>query len=284
MWLFTLSLIVKFIISAVNVFFIKHSFVYGQSIDTVHHTYLSMYQLFAMGFLYSELVQFWRKGNIKGFVTALVASLFLVAYIVLIFSRTGALGLSIMSLLVVMHQLLIMRNIRIAIYAALISAVFAYSLGSILPEKANRLRTTVVQIINGDMSDIRLPLMQNALCVSVDNMPFGVGVGDVQDTLLDAYQKYGNDMAFRGKLNTHNIFLDVFLAMGLPGLLLLLAVFIVPMVYAYRVRDIAMLFFLFAVIVTGMIEAIFYRQMGLMFVGLFWMISLGSVSRKTEKV
>ena len=54
MWIFTLSLAVKFIIRFIIMLVESHKFVFASSFDPAHHTYIAMYLMFVLGFLYDE--------------------------------------------------------------------------------------------------------------------------------------------------------------------------------------------------------------------------------------
>jgi O-antigen ligase len=69
------------------------------------------------------------------------------------------------------------------------------------------------------------------------------------------------------KFNTHNQFLDIWLIAGLPGLSILLALFIVPFLKQKTYSEmltVLVLFFLFM-----LVENIFQRQIGCFLFGIF---------------
>ena len=100
--------------------------------------------------------------------------------------------------------------------------------------------------------------------------------------LAKIYEETGEDYAIQAQYNSHNIYLDAMLTMGIPGLLLLLAALAVPTVMAWRRRDFILMSLIFSFAFSGLFEAILNRQMGIMFVGLFWMILLASQEVRTE--
>ena len=71
-------------------------------------------------------------------------------------------------------------------------------------------------------------------------------------------------------LNTHNIFLDSLLSLGLPGLLLLLAMLALPTVDGYQKHDFELMTLMLAITVSGMFESVLSRQMGLLFIVPMW--------------
>ena len=275
MWLLPLSLSLRLVVRCIAVFLVGHSFVFGTSIDPIHHTYLAMYQLLALGFIYSELVTGWKQLSRRQAAAVAVVTAMVVAHLVLVFSRTGILGLVLMTIAIVFHQLFLLKNVRVGLGVALVAAVFVVGFVTLMPEEGRRFGKTVNEVSDGDMSDIRIWQYREGVKGVVQHLPFGVGVGDGLDALHEAYRNSTDTRLQHCGLNAHNIFIDAAMSMGLPGLLLLVAMFVVPSVHAVRRRDITLMAFLFAFLLTGMFEAILNRQMGLMFVGMYWLVLLG---------
>jgi O-antigen ligase len=137
----------------------------------------------------------------------------------------------------------------------------------LMPDSARRMINTVSSIQNTEEGDIRIDIYSNALRAGISELPLGAGVGDGQDVLAEYYKEDGHDWP---DLNTHNIFLDSLLSLGLPGLLLLLAMLALPTVDGYRRRDFELLTLMLTIAICGMFESILSRQMGLMFIVPMW--------------
>ncbi len=273
-WLFTGSLVVKFIIRLVYVLCTSHKIVLSSSFDPVHHSYIAMYLLFVLGFLYSEW--FYHRQELKtwmlwmlGIIAAISA-----AYLVMVLSRAGIAGLVLIVVMIIIHLFFRLKERKLG----LIALTFALAIGAgvffMLPESARRLTQTFEEMSEGDTSDARFLIYGSSMKAIRQSLPFGVGIGDRNDVLLQVYEETGEEYAIKAQYNSHNIYLDAMLTMGIPGILLLLAVFIVPAVYAYKERDFIMLSLIFAVAFSGLFEAVLHRQMGVVFMGLFWFILL----------
>jgi len=102
-----------------------------------------------------------------------------------------------------------------------------------------------------------------------DNLISGVGTGDVKDVLLQNYQKYGIKGAFEKKLNAHNQFLQTFIALGLPGILLFLLMFIYPFYFSWKRRNLLYAFFILLMVINLLVESMFETQAGVIFYTFF---------------
>lgn len=278
MWLFTAALVVKFFVRLVFVIATCHKLVLSSTFDPVHHTYMAMYLMFAMGFLYSEW--FTHRGEMSKalLVSTYVSMLVVAAYIFFVMSRTGVLGLALMFLAVVAHQLFVVKNIKFGLLVFVAGLLLGGSVFLLLPDGNRRVTNTLEELSEGNTSDARYYIMGSSVKAIKENMPLGVGIGDGRDVLGKVYEDSGEEFAIKAQYNSHNIYLDVLLTLGIPGLLLLLSLLTVSVVYALRQRDIVLLSLLFALAFSGLFEAVLNRQMGLLFAGMFWMILIPSRS------
>ncbi len=98
-----------------------------------------------------------------------------------------------------------------------------------------------------------------------NNVLFGVGTGDVKDRLMEKYAQEGYEGAMKQKLNAHNQFLQTTIALGLSGLLLIGACFVIPFRIVLQKRQfllgwLILLFFMYA-----LTESVFEVQAGVIF-------------------
>jgi len=108
----------------------------------------------------------------------------------------------------------------------------------------------------------RIMIWKVSLKIIADNMITGVGTGDVKDVLLENYQKYGIKGAYEKRLNAHNQFLQTFIALGLPGILLFLFMFVYPVYYSIRKKNLLYVFFILLVMINLLVESMFETQTG----------------------
>ncbi len=280
MYAFTASLTVKFFVRFVIMLATQHKVFICSLFDPLHHTYMAMYLMFALGFIYSEVV-FHRSEMPCWFkwVLAVVAAL-LVTYTFFVNSRTGTAGLIALALAVVAHWMFRLKQWKRGF--ALLAVVLAVGTGIhfALPECARRLTQTISEMNEGDTSDARYLIFGSSMKAISENGAFGVGLGDKNDVLDEVYEETGDEHAVEAQYNSHNIYLDSMLTMGVPGLVLLLALLGVPAFMAWRRRDFIAMSLLFSFAFSGLFEALLNRQMGIMFLGLFWLILMASEEKE----
>ena len=282
-WIFTGALVVKFIIRLVYVLWTSHKLVFNSSFDPVHHSYMAMYLLFVLGFLYSEW--FYHRDEMKkwalwalGFIAVVT-----IAYIVLVLSRAGIAGLVLLIGMVIIHLIFRAKEIKLGLIALALALAAGIGVFFLLPESSRRLTQTFEEMSEGDTSDARYLIFGSSLKAIGQSLPFGVGIGDRNDVLAQVYEDTGVESAIKAQYNSHNIYLDATLTMGIPGILLLLAVFIVPAVGAYKRRDFITLSLIYSIAFSGLFEAVLNRQMGVVFMGLFWMVLLAGGTKQSEQ-
>lgn len=282
MWIFTLSLTVKFIIRFIIMLSVSHKFVFAESFDPVHHTYMAMYLMFVIGFLYSEWLNHRKEMSRTVQLLFCLVVLIMLAYLVMVLSRTGIAGLVVMVFAIIAYHIFGLKEVRRGLLMLAAVAVVGTGVYFMLPDSSRRLTQTFEEMSEGDTSDARYLIFGSSLKGISQSLPWGVGIGDKNDVLAKIYEETGDDYAIQAQFNSHNIYLDATLTMGIPGLLLLLAALAVPTVMAWRRRDFILMSFIFSFAFSGLFEAILNRQMGIMFVGLFWMVLLASQEVRTE--
>ena len=75
-----------------------------------------------------------------------------------------------------------------------------------------------------------------------ENVFFGVGTGDVKTELNKKYEEKNIQQALKDNLNSHNQFLQTYVAIGLPGFILLLASLLLPLLYGIKKGNILLCF------------------------------------------
>lgn len=80
--------------------------------------------------------------------------------------------------------------------------------------------------------------------------------------------------AIKHDLNAHNQYIDTMISIGIIGLLLLVAYFLIPFVIAIKLKvfDVVYLAFLVIIAINAMFESIFEMQVGIIFFCFFWQV------------
>jgi len=105
--------------------------------------------------------------------------------------------------------------------------------------------------------------------LAIDNLPFGVGTGDVKDVLINQYKNEKLTYILQKQLNAHNQYLQTFLALGIAGLLILISFIVIPFVYAIKKRDILLFLFIIIIALNMLVESMLERQAGVDFMAFF---------------
>lgn len=266
LWSFVLTLSVLFVL-LLSIMVVKasasaeHSFLWfmtNEKFYYIHHSYMALYILAALAFLYSELVRK-EQLSVKKIVLTIACACCLLLFLLCINSRAGLLCLIILMALCWMHQCFVRKKYRFALISLLIASLVVVGSHFALPEYFRRLSVTIEQVAQGDKSDGRFEIMGKAWMVVKDNMLLGVGAGDRMDELAPYYGSLEDAYC------PHNQYLDSWMATGILGLLSLLAMLIVPLVMAWRKRNIFSFLFLLMLMVNLLFESMLERQMGVVF-------------------
>lgn len=234
-----------------------------------HHTYASMYFLLSITFLYLENKHHGNEYPRWWNIIIWVCIAFLIAITFFIQSRSGVLCL-ICLVLWALYDIIFNRKMRLLGFGLTGTALLFFALVTLAPgDSHNRLNSTVKEVSGGDTGDIRFEIWGNALQVIKENPIWGIGVGDRMDVLEENHERnflMGQNSNWH-RYNPHNQFLDTWVALGIFGLFTLLAIFLLPLIYALRdrPRNILLLTFIAVAFVSSLVESTLERQMGIIF-------------------
>lgn len=242
LYLFAATVVVRFVIflciALYGCAFVSHSLSIPKSgaFDPLHHTYLAMYVLFCLAFLYLDEMRHGKSRSRGIHITLVVVALMLCADLLFIQSRTGILGLVLLVALMWLHLVFVMKYVRVGFGALLIVAVLGGGVYAMLPNSSRRLTETIEDVTSGQNKDIRIYISATARQAIAQNMPFGVGAGDRMHELKKSYNgPHPLDERLRGsELNPHNQFLDTLLTTGVPGFIALVLMLGLPFVGRWR--------------------------------------------------
>ena len=122
---------------------------------------------------------------------------------------------------------------------------------------------------NTTSSSLRFWVWKTAGNIVLKNPLLGVGSGDVKDELIKNYKLEGITVALDNKLNAHNQFLQTAIALGIPGLLILLSSLFLPFLLALRNKNWIFLLFLLLIGFNFLSESLLERQAGVIFFAFF---------------
>jgi O-antigen ligase len=123
--------------------------------------------------------------------------------------------------------------------------------------------------INGHSLTMRLYFWKAALHVIKAHPVFGVGTGDVQNAINEAYEETGSPLNITWRKRPHNQFITITVALGITGLIIFLfALFYPPIRYRKWIPALYWPFFIIAVL-SFLTEDTLETQAGLTFFAVF---------------
>lgn len=271
MYTFTYSLAI-FVLVRLGVAVYKFMFVsnslyhfFSASFIPVHRGYLAMYALLALSFIYSQrsvVKPNWMK------VSNVISAILVVSVILFTQSRAGMLMLALLAFAIWVDVTFVRKRLVLGLSFALVALLFAGGLFAFLPEKYNRISSTIQDARDGNMMGARTWTNMAAWRVIQDNPLLGVGVGDRVEQMGGQYESMGKFKIRDRQLNPHNQFLDTQMTVGVLGTVLYLSILLIPICLA-RYRNWMSVSLVLIVAVSSLLESILERQMGIVFFAFF---------------
>lgn len=259
-----------------------------------HPTYYSLYILFSMGALFylhrngvrRTIVE--RSRWLIGLVTVFFSILIFLASIRFIFLLYIVSGLLLVCVYTIKTQDL---KKGILLLAGLVSlVVLALSTNSVLRERLIQVKESYRYRLSPERQEgyngftTRLAQWESSLPIIKEAPVFGVGPGDVQDKLQEAYKKNFLKYSYRDRLNAHNQYVQTTLGLGIVGLLALLATIVLPAVLAIRRKNYLALAFLILFSACCLTESMLYVHKGIVFFSFFSsLFTFHMLTRETQE-
>lgn len=177
----------------------------------------------------------------------------------------------------IVYIIVTQKRYKLGITLLLAIIISCAGLFTLVPSVFNRLKVAA-EVVSKDKTEIkevgestsdRLLIWRASNEIIKDNFYTGVGTGDVKDVLLEKYKERNLWYSYEHKLNTHNQFLQTFIALGVLGFLALLASLFVPLMYAIKRKNMIHVFFILIVFFNILVESMFENQAGVVFYAFF---------------
>lgn len=266
-------------------YFSTSNFMY-QELSYFHHpSYFALYLTFSLAVLLFRFLPAVQKGQHLRLALIVVGALFMLLMVFMLSSRAGILAVLIV-LFVKMVRVWIKSGLPV-IWKAVISLVLigGITVGLMSNARFNLMVRNVTGLFalkqdSGSSkrlssSDLRIAFWESSLDIIEDNWLAGVGNGDVKDRLSEKATKDYLNNGLRLRYNAHNQFLDSFLAMGIPGILLLLGILLWPLIYGLKTGNWLLLTLALILIVNLFFESMLNRQAGIIFTSFFLPLLFG---------
>jgi O-antigen ligase len=243
----------------------------------IHVSYLSMYLNLAVSILAYFLI---RKEQHLTFKIRLLLFLLLCGFSMMIFllsSKAGIFSLLFISLISVLFFLIVHRQIWKGIFLLILTGLIFYAGFSFLPSTAERFKKTESALSGQkntsseqmESNSERLVVWKAGFEVIRKHPVFGVGTGDVKDALLSEYQKEKKILVYNMRLNAHNQYLQTYIALGIPGILLLMILLAFPGWIAFRRIHFVYFCFLAVFAFNILVESMLEVQAGVIYYAFF---------------
>jgi O-antigen ligase len=117
---------------------------------------------------------------------------------------------------------------------------------------------------------IRIKVWEQSLILIKEKPFLGHGTGDVKKELMSKYKINQINDAYKKKLNAHNQYLEVGIAIGIVGLTLFVLIFYFGIVQSVKHKNYYVMGFIIIIILYMIPESILENQAGTVFFGLFF--------------
>jgi len=121
-------------------------------------------------------------------------------------------------------------------------------------------------------SSIRLTVWRSAWEVSKENHLLGTGTGDFDEDLTLNAEEKGYTNLIGHHYNAHNQWLQALTSTGILGALIVLAYCLFPLIYGIKKRDILYITFSLLIIGNMLVESMFERKMGAVFIAIMFVL------------
>lgn len=131
----------------------------------------------------------------------------------------------------------------------------------------------------------RLAIWSCAAEAATRIFPFGYGTANGQHRLEDVYRERGYTRGFVDNYNPHSEYLATLLDTGLPGLVVIVLMIILPLVRAHKTHHQMLFYFQLFIAISFFIEVVFARRHGIVYYAFFYpmLFIFGSLFRETLK-
>lgn len=263
---------------AIYFFFVsgENKFFYEAFSFLVHPSYLSMYfNLIIVWLLLGVL----KKGEIRADLKPLYSWILIVFFSfinLLLSSKMGMLSMVIIFLSFGIYYVLLSKmyflgviTIILFVSAIVFSSIYIPAIEHRVSFAIAALTKKEISKTSDESSEVRILIWKAANGIVVNNLIFGVGTGDAKDALINEYENRGMTGAIAKKLNAHNEYYQVFVALGIIGFAFLLANLFLPFSYAFQTKNVMYILFLLLIIVNFLVESMLETQAGVMFYSFF---------------
>ncbi len=254
----------------------ENNFFYLQLSFFTHPSYIAMYFNLAVAWLLLNLFKKQEEYNRSTVLLSIVAILFFTFMIVLLSSKMGLLVLFLLFIGFAIYFIVSKKKYVMGFVGLLVIISSVFSLIRFVPEIGNRIKTVFTAISStsnnqeeSESTAVRMLIWSAANQVISENMLIGTGTGDSKESLIVEYEKRGMTGALEHKLNAHNEYYQVFVSLGIIGLIILMLTLLLPLYNAFTSSNAIYVLFLLIIILNFIPESMFETQAGVIYFAFF---------------
>ncbi len=255
-------------------------FYYNQLSIFLHPSYIAMYSVFALIALFYLVNTGELKLNWKWYALIVL----LVLFILLLSSKAGWISLFLLSLCFFRYLMLKNKIVQTLVIFGVLIGSFSFFNIYFTPSFLARIPkiSTITETLKGsdaenkkittsaDGAGSRILVWKAATEIIKNNFWMGVGTGDAKDKMLEKYKEKGMSSEYENKLNSHNQFLNTFIALGVLGFTVLLLCFTVPLYFSYKEKTVLFTAFICLAGINLLVESMLETQAGVIFFAFFY--------------
>jgi O-antigen ligase len=257
-------------------------FYYNTFAFYMHPSYLAMYLNFALFLVLHYLIESELSGPKEKMVAGFAFFIFSVT-VFLCSSKMGLITLGIIIIYFFSSLLFRSKNLIRSLIILAVSIILLVAFLFYVPEPLSRFGT-LSQVWKGAQLDktssesslVRHFVWQSSREIISENFFLGVGPGDVNDELINNYQKNGFTGALSKHLNAHNQYYQTWMGLGILGLLALLVQFFLLIKSAVNQRYVLPGAFAVLVGLNFLAESMLQTEAGAVFCAFFLSLFLFS--------
>jgi O-antigen ligase len=252
-----------------------NEFLYTNLSLFMHPSYFALYLNLALCYLYQRLI---FGGDTGYFKTPVIISVlfFINLLILMLYSKAGILTAGIVQCTMLTVSIKKRKNAGKAIGIVLGLTLFCFLFYKVVPDNQERIMRSEQEVMtkplnkaSSESSSLRLLIWNSAKPLIKRTFLFGTGTGDVKDELVAVYKSNSIAVALEKELNAHNQFLQTLIAIGLPGLILLILSLASPFLFGVRTGNYLLSMFCFIMAFNFLFESMLERQAGAVFFAFF---------------
>ncbi len=249
------------------------SFFYVYMSKIIHPSYLSLYVVLGMVILIESLKN--REFKIfkqKNIVYILISVFYI--FNILLLSKIGIIVSILLMFYYMIKWLILSKTYWVGVVVVIVMSLSFYGLYNYSPYLKQRVDEVVNSFSKNNSKDsstaIRVKVWKESFVLIKEKPLLGYGTGDVKDVLAERYRLNHIDSALHKKLNAHNQFLQIAIALGLVGFLFFVYILFSSIKEGIENKNPFLVGFIVLSIFYMLPESVLEKQAGTIFFGLFF--------------